>query len=129
MEKIRHTCVLAAVMLIVSACATNKELSMSALNDAVGQATQEQLRQRWGDPTTMRPQPDGGARWTYERRETQPGNRYAAPGMWCEAYVLTFDRQTILRDWTHASHFHAGELMPQECVPSGSTHPAPVAPR
>ncbi len=117
MAHLRLVWILTATSLVLSACATKKELSMSTLNDAVGQATQEQLRQRWGDPATMRLLPDGGARWTYEGRETQPGNRYAAPGMWCEEYSLTFDRQTILRDWTHGSHFHAGELMPQECLP------------
>ena len=69
---------------------------------------------------------DGGqSLWIYEKREQQSGNRYAAPGMWCDEYALTFDRQGTLHHWTHRSYFHGGELMPRECIPeTASKHPS-----
>ena len=100
-----------------AACTVFEGQNGAWLDRAQGQATQEEVRGHWGEPTASRSLENGESLWTYEKREEQPGSRYSAPGMWCEQYVLTFDQQTILRRWTHASYFHGGELMPKECVP------------
>lgn len=106
------------VAMILPACAAVEGKDAAWLNEAQGQATQEQIRGRWGEPTTSRSLESGESLWTYEKREEQPGSRYAAPGTWCEEYALTFDKQAILHHWTHRSYFHGGELMPKECVPA-----------
>jgi hypothetical protein len=40
--------------------------------------------------------------------------------MWCDEYVLMFDNESILREWTHRAYFHGGEAFPDFCVPDRS---------
>jgi hypothetical protein len=94
------------------------------LRDAQDRVTQDEIRQRWGEPKKVRSAEDGNSEWVYEKREQQAGNRYTVPGMWCDEYVLTFDRQNILRRWTHRSELHGGELMPLDCVSGRSSAPS-----
>jgi len=89
------------------------------LQSATDHATQEEVRQQLGAPTLTVSNDKGDVIWVYQVRGQQPGNRVTAPGMWCDEYVLTFDEQTILRQWTHRSEFHGGELMPTYCVTGG----------
>jgi hypothetical protein len=89
------------------------------LRTAKDRATQEEVRQQLGPPVMTQSAPAGESVWVYQVRELQPGNRVTAPGMWCDEYVLTFDSQTILRQWTHRSYFHGGETVPKYCVPDG----------
>ena len=105
------------VAMMLSACAAFEGKDAAWLDKVQGQATQEQIRGRWGEPVSTQSLESGGSLWIYEKREEQPGNRYAAPGTWCEEYALTFDKQAILRRWTHRSYFHGGELMPAKCIP------------
>jgi hypothetical protein len=111
-----------AVMLLVmglwiNACGTLQTQEATYLTSARGQATQSDVRQKLGEPAATKNAADGSSVWVYEKREQQAGNRYTAPGMWCEQYVLHFDRQSVLSAWTHSEHFHGGELMPRECIP------------
>ena len=87
------------------------------LDSAKGWATQAQVREKLGAPKTVRQDEGGATVWVYELREQQSGNRLTAPGMWCEQYLLTFDDKAVLQKWRQVSHFHGGELMPQECIP------------
>ena len=86
------------------------------LREAQDRVTQDEIRQRWGEPKKVGSEENGETVWVYEKREQQAGNRYTVPGTWCDEYILIFDRQEILRRWAHRSEFHGGELMPQECV-------------
>ncbi len=87
------------------------------LRAARDQATQEEVRERLGAPRTETSMPDGESQWVYEVRELEPGsqNTWASAGSWCDEYVLTFDRQGVLRGWTHTSYYHGGEMMPIRC--------------
>lgn len=93
------------------------------LQSAQDHATQAEVKQRLGEPTLTPPSQGGARRWVYHVREEDPGSRWSWTGMWCDEYVLTFDQGGVLRGWTHQSEFHAGERMPQYCVPGG--YPAP----
>jgi hypothetical protein len=117
MTRVRFTLFMVMAGLVLSACGSLQSKEASYLESALGQATQGEVRQQLGEPTSTRSSETGGSVWIYERREQQPGNRYTAPGMWCEQYVLNFDERSILRDWTRKEYFHGGELMPKECVP------------
>src|SRR5262249_61270701 len=81
--------------------------------------TQEDVRQQLGAPALTASNEKGEVIWVYQVREQQSGSRWTAPGMWCDEYVLTFDEQTILGQWTHRSESHGGELMPTYCVTRG----------
>ncbi|WP_447603622.1 hypothetical protein [Nitrospira sp. Nam80] len=109
------------VAMMLSACAAFEGKDAAWLDEAQGHATQEQIRGRWGEPVSIQALESGESRWIYEKREEQPGNRYTAPGTWCEQYILNFDRQSVLRNWNRREYFHGGELMPKECVPEAGT--------
>ena len=87
------------------------------LQAAQNLATQAEVRERLGAPREQASAPDGESRWVYEVRELEPGsqNTWASAGSWCDEYVLTFDKHGVLRQWTHASYFHGGEMMPIRC--------------
>ncbi|TKB80956.1 MAG: hypothetical protein E8D45_02100 [Nitrospira sp.] len=89
------------------------------LESGQDRATQQEVRSQWGDPAATAAKDEGTSVWVYRVRTEQPGNRMTAPGTWCDEFVLTFDRTSVLRRWTRQSYYHAGELMPQSCVPEG----------
>lgn len=101
------------------------------LQSAQGHASQEEVIRQLGRPAAATVNPTGEAVWVYRVREQEAGNRWTSTGLWCDEYVLTFDADSILRRWTHESHFHGGELMPSYCVPGGFNAPvaAATAPR
>ncbi len=91
------------------------------LKSAQGRATQEEVRQHLGKPTLVASSKAGEPIWVYEVYQIEPGSQqsWAAFGSWCDEYVLTFDRQGILRQWAHKSERHGGELSPTFCVTDG----------
>jgi len=91
------------------------------LKAARDHATQAQVRERLGDPKYTSSTTDGEPVWVYQVIfvDTGVANQWGAPGAWCDEYVLTFDKQGILRDWTHKSEGHGGETMPKYCVTDG----------
>lgn len=103
--------------MVVIGCSHFQNREAAYLDSAKGQATQSQVRQKLGPPTAIRQGENGETLWVYERREQQAGNRYTAPGIWCEQYLLTFDDKMVLEKVRQLSHFHGGELMPEECIP------------
>ncbi|HXF94099.1 MAG TPA: hypothetical protein VNK46_15195 [Nitrospiraceae bacterium] len=84
---------------------------------AQDRATQEDVRQELGDPQRMAVTQDGELVWVYEVRQLEPGsqNTWATTGSWCDEYTLRFDADGVLRQWTHKSFLHGGELMPLTC--------------
>jgi hypothetical protein len=101
--------------LMMAACALLEPKEVTFLRAAEHHATQEEVRQRLGPPTLTTVSGDDAV-WVYHAWDWQPGNRITAPGAWCDEYVLTFDRQAVLRGFTHRRQFHGGEMMPEYCV-------------
>ena len=118
MKTFPTTCFLCAAFLLTG-CALFGDSKASFLKSAEGRATQQQIEQEWGPPVAMASGPTGESRWVYEVREEEPGSRWSSSGLWCDQYVLMFDRDRVLRGWTHRTHFHGGERMPAFCVPEG----------
>ena len=91
------------------------------LESAQDRATQEEVRQPLGKPKLEASTKAGDPVWVYQvyLQDPGPANKWGAAGTWCDEYVLTFDKQGILRSWTHKSEGHGGELMPTYCVTDG----------
>jgi hypothetical protein len=89
------------------------------LQSARDRATQHEVEERLGPPALTASNEKGEAVWVYRVREEEPGSRWTSTGLWCDEYVLTFDREAVLRQWTHRSQFHGGERMPTYCVTGG----------
>jgi hypothetical protein len=55
--------------------------------------------------------------WVYEVRDIEPMSQssWSTLGSWCDEYTLRFDTAGVLRDWSHQSYVHGGELMPVSC--------------
>jgi hypothetical protein len=89
------------------------------LASVVDRATQEEVRQLLGEPRSIRTTQGGDAVWLYEIREIEPGSQssWSTAGSWCDEYRLLFDQGGVLRQWTHKSYLHGGELMPASCNP------------
>ncbi len=105
------------VTIAITACSHFQNKEAAYLDSVKGRATQTEVRQELGAPKAVRKSEEGETVWVYEIREQQAGNRYTAPGIWCEEYLLTFDGSAVLQKWKQVSHFHGGELMPTECIP------------
>ena len=108
---------LMAILIGITACSHFQNREAAYLDSVKGRATQTEVRQELGAPKAVRKSDEGETVWVYELREQQAGNRYTAPGIWCEEYLLTFDGSAVLQKWRQVSHFHGGELMPTECIP------------
>ena len=109
----------AGLVLAVSGCTLFENEETTFLRSAQDRATQEEVGQRLGPPQFTTSSQSAESVWVYQVRAQQPGNRFTAPGLWCDEYVLKFDSQAVLRRWTRRSYFHGGEFMPTYCVPDG----------
>lgn len=105
------------VSALLGACSHFQTREAAYLDSVKGRGTQTEVRKALGDPKAIRPSEGGESLWVYEVMEQQSGNRFTAPGMWCEQYLLSFDDKAVLQRWRQLSHFHGGELMPKECIP------------
>jgi hypothetical protein len=108
---------------MLSGCALVLPKETRYLLSAEGRAGQDEVVQHFGKPFMKTQGSQGNEMWIYQFREQDPGNRWTSTGLWCDEYVLTFDKQSILRRWTHKSQFHGGELMPDYCVSGGVKAP------
>jgi hypothetical protein len=87
------TCVLGAV----SACS---EFETQYFKDRVNEATTERVAKRYGLPHKVEQREGHQTVWTYfDRGSATSGYGGTARSSFCRAYMLTFDRQEILRDW------------------------------
>ena len=91
------------------------------LESAQHRATQEEVRQQLGKPYQAVTSQARNPIWVYHAYYEDPGpyNQCGTAGTWCDEYVLTFDKEGILRGWTHKSEGHGGELTPTYCVTDG----------
>ena len=112
---------LSSFLMLTIGCSLFLAKETRYLREVQGRATQEEVRQQLGTPRSIAALEGGGAVWLYEIREIEPMSQstWSSFGSWCDEYRLMFDREGILRSWTHESYAHGGELMPDSC--SGKT--------
>jgi hypothetical protein len=67
------------------------------LAEATGRASQEDVRQSMGQPTRTRAIDGGGEVWSYQMKHVSYAGGAGATN--CYQYLLTFDKQKILRKW------------------------------
>lgn len=68
--------------------------------DKVNEATQEKVAKRYGYPHKTEALQNGGEVWTYYDRGSGTASYTGyATSTYCRAYVLTFDKEGVLRDW------------------------------
>lgn len=101
------------------------------LRSATDRASQDDVRRQLGRPMLTDSTKTGEAVWVYQVREHEKGgnNAWTNKGSWCDEYVLTFDKQGILRRWTHQSEKHRFEDWPTYCVTDGFTRLRRKGPR
>lgn len=101
-------------LLLLSACVLIIPPECRYLKAAQNRATMAEVQERLGVPLAKNDIPTGTT-WLYEVREEQPTHRGTPTGFWCDEYRVNFDLSGVLRDWTHRSFFHKGELQPEPC--------------
>jgi hypothetical protein len=117
---------LAGLVLLGSGCTVFVAKETLYLKSAQDRATQEEVRQQLGKPHQVATSKAGDSIWVYQVYYEDPGpnNQWGTAGTWCDEYVLTFDKEGILRGWTHKSEGHGGELAPTYCVTDGFKAPS-----
>ncbi len=66
----------------------------------VNEATQDAVAKRYGAPHTIEELDNGGSVWTYYDRGSATASYSGySTSTFCRAYVLSFDKEGILRDW------------------------------
>jgi len=118
--------VLIGLIFLQTACTLIESKEVIYLKSAQNQANEQEVRQRLGVPKFAATSQAGQPILVYQVMTEDPGtqNQWGAPGTWCDEYVLTFDRQGILRRWTKKTEGHGGELMPTYCVTDGFKPPS-----
>jgi hypothetical protein len=112
---------LVGMVVLVGACAAFVAKETRYLESAQDRATQQEVRQHLGKPYQVATSKNGSPIWVYHVYYEDPGpyNPWGTAGTWCDEYVLMFDKEGILRDWTHKSEGHGGEIEPTYCVTDG----------
>jgi hypothetical protein len=68
----------------------------------VNETTAERVAKRYGSPHKLEQPPEGGMIWTYfERGSGTVSYAGVARSSYCHKYILTFDREEVLRNWQH----------------------------
>lgn len=100
------------------------------LKSAQDHATMQEVQQHLGKPRFAASSGAGEKVWVYQVRELEKGGNDSSTiaGSWCDEYVLTFDKQGILRRWTHASQKHR-DRQPSFCVSDGFEPASVSSPR
>ena len=89
MRRLIPGCGLVLLMLILTSCASWPE---TYLKTATNHATHDEVTEYLGPPHLSRELSTGEAVWLY-------GFTYPSGSIGCTAYILTFDREKILRSW------------------------------
>lgn len=87
---------LVLLLLIMTSCGTPWRVTY--LEGAVNQATQDDVAKRLGPPHTTRDLNAGGSVWSYQYRSSHVYE--GTGGTSCTEYILAFDRDKILREWS-----------------------------
>jgi hypothetical protein len=113
--------VVMAAAVFLAACSLLLPEQTRYLRQAQDHATAQEVQAHLGRPKLVTATAAGDPVWVYQIHEVEAGsqNSWSSFGSWCDEYVLTFDRQHVLRAWTHKSQRHGGERMPTYCVPGG----------
>lgn len=97
MNRVRVLSFLAMLTAGIFACA---EFETGYFKGRVNEATMEQVAKRYGAPHKSERADGKRTVWTYfERGSGTASYSGAARGGFCRAYVLTFDQDSILRQW------------------------------
>jgi hypothetical protein len=100
LRRIRLIVVLSALLGGILSCSDEGEYFKKKVNEV----TTDRVSKRYGSPHKIEELEGNEARWTYYRRSSGTvGYTGIARGESCQAYVLTFDRHNVLRDWQQAS--------------------------
>lgn len=112
---------LLAAVVLAAGCTVFVPKETLYLESAQDRDNQEKVRAQLGTPKYTATALSGDPIWVYQIywQDTTAQNSWGTPGTWCDEYVLTFDRQGVLRNWTHKSEGHGGELSPTYCVKEG----------
>ncbi len=129
MKVLVQTAVLSLVV-VVTGCGLFEAKETAYLKSAQNRATMQDVQAQLGKPLYVTNAEAGGKVWVYQVKELEKGGNDSSTmaGSWCDEYVLTFDKQGILRHWTHQSQKHR-DRQPTFCVtdsviPRGaSSHP------
>src|SRR5579884_2819483 len=108
-------------VLFFQGCASLLDQQARYLRTAQGSAHEEEVRSQLGKPVSVTRTNTGDTVWVYQFWDTEKGgnNIWTITGYWCDEYVLTFDKQKILRAWTHKSEKHRDERSMDYCVKGG----------
>lgn len=88
---------LCVVVAGLSACG---EFETKYFKDRVNEVSQDIVARRYGAPHRAEQLADGRSVWTYFGRGSgTSGYAGTVRSGYCRAYLLTFDRQHVLRDW------------------------------
>ena len=69
------------------------------LTEGLNRYTQEEIRNRLGDPQAIQKLDNGGSMWTYRYRRTGISGTAVVGQSHCREYHLRFDRHKIFRGW------------------------------
>jgi len=76
------------------------EIESQYFKNGVNTSTAEQVASRYGAPHKVRKIDGGGMVWSYFDRGSGTGTFAGyAKSTYCHVYILTFDKDEILRDW------------------------------
>jgi hypothetical protein len=95
----RYPLSLFGFLLILIGCSVLEPQEVIYLHKVKDHATQEDVTQRFGQPVATKPLDGGGAQWTYQFPYWDYGDRNTPARQLCDAYVLTFDSNAVLRRW------------------------------
>ncbi len=109
-----------SLVLVAMGCGLFLAKETVYLKSAQDRATMQEVQQHLGKPRFVASSGAGEKVWVYQVRELEKGGNDSSTmaGSWCDEYVLTFDKQGILRRWTHQSQKHR-TTRPTFCVTDG----------
>lgn len=96
-RKLQSILLLSVVVAGLSACS---ELETKYFKDRVNEVSQDIVARRYGTPHRAETLSDGRSVWTYfDRGSGTSGYAGTARSSYCRAYLLTFDQESMLREW------------------------------
>ena len=91
---------LSGVMLVALSVASCGYFETGYFQSKVNEATQEMVGKRYGAPHKIEPLSNDGEVWTYYDRGSATATYSGyAKSTYCQAYVLSFDKEGTLRAW------------------------------
>jgi hypothetical protein len=88
------------IAVVLSGWVACAEFETGYFQGRLNEATEQIVAKRYGQPHKVEQREGHQTVWTYfDRGSAIAGYTGTARSSFCRAYVLTFDRQGILRDW------------------------------